>query len=537
VVAVDELAGGTAEDYSEHVITSIDYLAKVYTDFHDEDYQHCRKTMIDNISNTMTDRVAVNHASIRKINENWGKTLNELNCHLHPLDTIASSCRSALKSLETAKGQLFGKDCIAGNLVLQINKFRYKDGKGDPKGFLTFLNDNGLPKGLIPRYRGNRLHILFHICGKFKAHYDLLLEFFTKGTVSCGGLQSGIRKDFENETAQMQIQCLGLLGKLLTGPWMQTFYTAAGNEISHIEGVDVVKRVLAALKEAKEAPLGLLTKDKDFFERELSNADKTLGSLLIQPASPASAKILEEMISTCLTAIIAVLERQYARYFDMDMTEKLKEETLSARSHNIDAEEVMGMFSAGKERAKHANVDFLAARMKAKKNRVMSYLDDMFQDRRERVVNWAIGRAREKRKVTRQKQNEVKKELSRRGALKKQKKDERERKEIEKKVKTVDVNHIKTVFPDISADIHSSLKEILTGTLVGRNICHTWYDEDTNEQTVYSGRIEKLKKKKGEKCYNIAYWSEEETYEEATDYQISQSALGADLICGDLVLC
>ena len=75
----------------------------------------------------------VNHAAIRKVNENWGKTLNELNCHLHPLDTIASSCRSTLKVLETCKGHLFGKDCFAGNIVLQINKLRYKDGKGYPK--------------------------------------------------------------------------------------------------------------------------------------------------------------------------------------------------------------------------------------------------------------------------------------------------------------------------------------------------------------------------------------------------------------------
>ena len=33
--------------------------------------------------------------------------------------------------------------------------------KGDPKGFVTILDEHGLPRGLIPRYRGNRLHILF----------------------------------------------------------------------------------------------------------------------------------------------------------------------------------------------------------------------------------------------------------------------------------------------------------------------------------------------------------------------------------------
>ena len=130
VVAIDQLPGGTAEDYAQHVYESVDELAKTYSDFHRVPYQNCRRKIINNISNTLTDTVAVNHAAIQKINETWDKSLNELNCHLHPLDTIASSCRATLKELETEKGQLYGKDCMAGNLVLQMNKMRYKDGKG-----------------------------------------------------------------------------------------------------------------------------------------------------------------------------------------------------------------------------------------------------------------------------------------------------------------------------------------------------------------------------------------------------------------------
>ena len=84
--------------------------------------------------NTMTDRVAVNHSTISRLEETWGVVLNELNCHLHPLDTIASSSRSILKNVETVKGKLFGTDCVAGNIVLAVNKVRYKDGQGDPKG-------------------------------------------------------------------------------------------------------------------------------------------------------------------------------------------------------------------------------------------------------------------------------------------------------------------------------------------------------------------------------------------------------------------
>ena len=105
------IAAGTADDYCEHVCNAVDHLAATYADFHEDDFPFCRSQIISNISNTMRDRVAVNHAAVRKVNEKWGKTLNELNCHLHPLDTIASSCRSTLKALEICRGHLFAGTC------------------------------------------------------------------------------------------------------------------------------------------------------------------------------------------------------------------------------------------------------------------------------------------------------------------------------------------------------------------------------------------------------------------------------------------
>ena len=78
----------------------------------------------------MSDRMATNHATITKLNTIWQKSLNELNCHLHPLDIMTSSSKSLLKALQISNGKLFGKDCIAANIVLQLNKLRYKDAKG-----------------------------------------------------------------------------------------------------------------------------------------------------------------------------------------------------------------------------------------------------------------------------------------------------------------------------------------------------------------------------------------------------------------------
>ena len=98
VIAVNRFPGGTAEGHALHVTNSVNELAEVYNAFHpDVSYQDSRKQVIYNINNTVTDRVAANHAAVRIINHYWGKFLNELNCHLHPLDSVSSCCRSALR--------------------------------------------------------------------------------------------------------------------------------------------------------------------------------------------------------------------------------------------------------------------------------------------------------------------------------------------------------------------------------------------------------------------------------------------------------
>ncbi|KAG1714585.1 hypothetical protein GQR58_001017 [Nymphon striatum] len=299
VVAVIQLAGGTAADYCSHIIKSFDRLAQNYSAYNKINLYDCKKDIICRISNSMTDRVATNHATIVLVNRAWDKSLNELNCHLHPLDTIASSVRETLKKNETDKGKLFGTDCFSGNVVLQMNKLRYMDAKGDPAGFKTMLIKNNLPLGYIPRYRGNRLHVYFNICGKLTCEYSSFEEFLSSGT-ECGGLRTALLADFRSITTITQMQVVGYIGKLLTGPWMMKFYTSFANEISHLAGIKVVKDVISAIKKKRlDTQSSILNRTTDFFgdllkrssvdqpstskECELSRKDEVLSALQKDP--------------------------------------------------------------------------------------------------------------------------------------------------------------------------------------------------------------------------------------------------------------
>jgi hypothetical protein len=145
VVALDQLPGGTADDYENHICNPIDHMAFIYSNFHLCSYNKSRSSIIKNISNSMSDRVAVNHHTTSKVCATSRKNLNEMNCHLHPLDTIATSYRSTLMYLENESCKLFGNDCKLTLIILAISKMRFKYVKCDPQGFVNFLDNNELP--------------------------------------------------------------------------------------------------------------------------------------------------------------------------------------------------------------------------------------------------------------------------------------------------------------------------------------------------------------------------------------------------------
>ncbi|KAK2145658.1 hypothetical protein LSH36_666g01027 [Paralvinella palmiformis] len=239
VIAVDQLAGGTAEDYMHHIDDSVKRLAEVYSSFYmNLDYEACR---------------------------------------------------------------------------------RY--GKGNPRWFVNFLDDEGLTRGLISRYRGNRLHILFHICGKYVEHYDRFVHFLQTATASCGGLQASILADFASDVARDEMNGVGM-------------------------------------------------------------------------------------------PVITVLERQYDRYFTMDITDRLKQETESARCHNIDAEQIMGMFSAAKNNAPNATLNYLSSKIQAQRNGVVDYLDSLDQEKRNKVIQISRTTRRKQRQPSRRRSLQIREDLS-----------------------------------------------------------------------------------------------------------------------------
>ena len=154
VISIDQVAGGTSEDYEVRIPESVNQVVDAYRDLYNIDFDNCRPNIISYILNSMNDRDAVNHATFVLLEASWSKSLNEFNDHLHLFETVARSWKTELKYVESdySKGKRFGYECTASNIVLAVNPFRYKDGKRGPKGSVPYLNEAAVPKGIIPRY-------------------------------------------------------------------------------------------------------------------------------------------------------------------------------------------------------------------------------------------------------------------------------------------------------------------------------------------------------------------------------------------------
>ena len=96
VLQLSPLPGGTAEDFASHIHGCLDSSVKTYASYHNFDHIYAKSTVIHNLKNTLSDRVAVNHCVVQNLQSALDIELLELKCNVHPLDGIAKKCNTSL---------------------------------------------------------------------------------------------------------------------------------------------------------------------------------------------------------------------------------------------------------------------------------------------------------------------------------------------------------------------------------------------------------------------------------------------------------
>lgn len=67
------------------------------------------------------------------------------------------------------------------------------------------------------------------------------------------------------EVVAIELQVLGIIGKMLSGPWMSAYYTDLSKQKDTIDTMIIVKGVIEKIKVLTEAPMSILSSENDFF--------------------------------------------------------------------------------------------------------------------------------------------------------------------------------------------------------------------------------------------------------------------------------
>ena len=121
--------------------------------------------------------------------------------------------------------------------------------------------------GTIVRYVGNRFHVIFHLAGVFFCLRGKLLHYL-KNICNRTSLRTALLKDLEHNEVAVQLRALGLLGKLLTTPWMMLLYSNKAN-LTNLEIIPTIKTCLRNLKSLGEQPLPTLRAETDAMDDKL----------------------------------------------------------------------------------------------------------------------------------------------------------------------------------------------------------------------------------------------------------------------------
>ena len=124
-LGIASLPGGTAVDYTNHIRQTLHDVAETVANWTGNEKDQIAKDCENNISSTISDRAAVNHCVVEKLKGHFGKDITELNCNVHPMDSIAAKARSILKGTGL-KGQCFGPEAATVNTIKGLSKMRYK---------------------------------------------------------------------------------------------------------------------------------------------------------------------------------------------------------------------------------------------------------------------------------------------------------------------------------------------------------------------------------------------------------------------------
>ena len=161
---------------------------------------------------------------------------------------------------------------------------------------------------------------------------------------------------------------------------MKLFYRDAKSQLTYVTAIEEVKGALARLQAVVQHHLQMMEWKHECFGKDLPPDDV----LTVLQSPPRAPDHFREFLTASLEAIIMVIEKQYRRTFSEEVP---MQSTLTAHTHNIDCEQVMGMLSAALTRAPNATAEFISCKIRAQLNKTTAFLDEHPPEEQEHLIH------------------------------------------------------------------------------------------------------------------------------------------------------
>ena len=434
------------------------------------DKEECSKLVL-NLKNTMTDRHSTNYC-VDTLLEDWRKelatksiegfaempheaqkeifSLNKLRCNLHFLLGLADAAEKGLKDYEGVARSgpvqssvriIQSSESGVTRTVRTVCKAFEKHGSeqsGVMAPFAVYLKDSTVK---LTSFRGNRFNVLFWNGACVYYHKDHFKEFFEiHGTPN--RLLQAVSEDVSDEVNMAGCRALGIIDKLLTGP----FWRLCENVENILDMNPKIKEIQEnCLRWANDASSLLLNKEPAFRGADVHKDGiyECLFKSHSHEFDQLTIAALEVMLGHCCLTISRQMKDHLEGGALSDPSQKMLEETSSSPATNCISERVFASYDRLLRERPNASTLNIESTILFETNKTSAWLDGLDDDTKRFYMDMARRSAKTVIKDFKVRREKIRENMRKNLLLKKQEKDEKEKKLIERKRKIIaDINEL-----------------------------------------------------------------------------------------------
>ncbi len=393
--------------------------------------------LISSVKNTMSDHCATNGVFNKLMQELRAEVLpqvhgqwNELStesqerlvemgnffCKLHPLISFAEAANKSLQKFENALQEGKSKHAIQSSgesgtyrLVRTACGAFQKRGNqvaGMTQYFNAYLEELHLKTKLV-QFEGNRFNVAFHNAGSVYYHKEHIYEFIHNKAPTTNRLLLAVAEDLQNKVFLAGIRALGLVGKLVTGP----YFEVAAKAKSILELNPYLQQLQASLQVlAKDA--SPLFDGKEIFSEESTQEPSDVLKSLCQSGQGEEFDILTQQAAELIcSAILLVLENQCedqlpgGKYFNA--SKEFQEQASTVPATNVISERDFAVFDVLLKTRPAATTVALEALIMWMHNKPSKWLDSLTEEQREKHFQEARANVKSIREKLKENRNKI----------------------------------------------------------------------------------------------------------------------------------